>query len=123
MHNTLAILNQIFFLVFVSQYLIEVYMYGSQRKSLYLDLICIITSIPGVYLQYVPIWRTNTGEFQTFKEIVHFLKALQVLRLYRLLTCFRPVREYFNGIIKILPNVSSLFGMFFMILFVSAILA
>lgn len=123
MHNVLAILNQLFFLIFVGQFIVEVFLYGLQRNRFYLDLVCIVISIPGVYFLYVPMWKTNTYLYQSLKEIVHFFRAIQIVRLYRLLTCFKPVRDYFLSIIKVLPQVSSLFAMFFMMLFISAILA
>jgi hypothetical protein len=122
-YNFLCVLNQLCFLVSVTQYITEVVIFGKRRPSLYFDLICLIIAVPGVYLTYIPMWKINSQRYQTIREVLLFFRAAQIIRCYKVLDCFSAARSFLSGILKILPKVTSLLAFFFMILFISAIIA
>lgn len=122
-HYALCILNQLCFLIMVIQFVVEAVMLGNRRKLMYTDLFLLLLSIPGVYLLYFPMDRTNSHNYEALKETVLFFKAAQVCRCYKILLCFSSAKSFLKSLIKILPKVTSLLGFLLMMLIIGAVLA
>jgi hypothetical protein len=117
------VLNQLCFLISLGQFIVEKAIQENMSKMAYFDLFLLILSAPGVYLMYIPVWKTNSHGYEVMKQLIHFFKAAQVIRCYRVLLCFSGARKFLYGFFKILPKVSSLLGFFLMVLFIGAVLA
>lgn len=55
-------------------------------------------------------------------QLIIFLNALQISRCYKIFTEFKIISKTFANILSILPRVSSVFGMFFIFLYIFSIL-
>lgn len=52
-----------------------------------------------------------------------FLRAIQIVRLYKLVVLFEGPKMFFKNICKAMPRVYPFFMMFFLLIFVSSVFA
>lgn len=84
----LSSINLLCYLVACLQYLFEIYTFGKERKHYLVDLIFLAISAPGALLLFIPIQNTNSQSHNSIRDLLLFLRAVQILRMYKLLLLF-----------------------------------